>query len=340
MKSISSMGLKQYFSVNKSDMIITCNMNDKQILFAGLDDAEKIKSITPQNGVLERIFIEEATEIKRDAYMQLKKRLRGRSQKSKHIYMAFNPIIRSHWLYKDFFGGWQDSKNVYEDDDKLIVKTTYKDNMFLTNEDRKLLEDETDPYFYNVYSLGNWGVLGNVIFRNWHVEDLSDRIPQFDNIYCGMDFGYSSDPNALIKIHYDSARDTLYVFDEWYQAGMSDRELLDVSKEMFGNEYVTCDSAEPKTIDYLAMNGINSIPSAKGKDSINRGIRWLQSKTIIIDVRCQNFKNEMEQYHWREDKNGIAMAKPVDANNHLIDALRYATESLQDDVKIMALKRF
>ena len=175
------MGVKKYYSINKSDMVITCKLNNKQILFCGLDDVEKVKSITPMDGVLERIFIEEATEVKREAYLQLKKRLRGRTQHSKHIFMAFNPILKTHWIYKDFFGQWEDNKTVYEDEDKLIVKTTYKDNIFLTADDRKLLEDETDPYFYNVYSLGNWGVLGNVIFKNWRVEDLSDRISTFDN---------------------------------------------------------------------------------------------------------------------------------------------------------------
>lgn len=340
-KSISSMGLKQHFTINKSDMIITCKLNEKQILFCGLDDPEKVKSITPANGVLERIFIEEATEIKRDAYLQLKKRLRGRSEHSKHILMAFNPILKSHWIYKDFFGGWQDDKTVYEDDDKLIVKTTYKDNIFLTADDRKLLEDETDPYFYNVYTLGNWGILGNVIFKNWRVEDLSDRIAQFDNIYCGCDFGYASDPNALIKLHLDKKRKKIYIFDEWYQAGMSDDELLRVGKSFFGTQIVGCDSAEPKTIDYLAMNGVNAYPAIKGADSINRGIRWLQGYEIIIDVRCQNFKNEIEQYHWQEDKYGNAMAKPVDAHNHLLDSTRYALANviIQDGEQLQAVER-
>lgn len=325
-KSISSMGLKSYFSINKSDMIITCKKNEKQILFCGLDDPEKVKSITPMNGVLERIFIEEATEVARPAYLQLKKRLRGRSKHSKHIIMAFNPILKSHWIYKDFFNNWQDDKTVYEDEKVLIVKTTYKDNKFLTADDIALLEDETDPYFYEVYTLGNWGILGHVIFKNWRVEDLREQIPKFDRIYCGMDFGYSSDPNALIKIHLDKKRKKLYVFDEWYQAGMTDEELLRVSKKFFGRQIVTCDSAEPKTIDYLALGGIDAIPAVKGADSINRGIRFLQGYEIIIDVRCQNFKNEIEQYHWQEDKYGNAMAKPVDENNHLIDALRYAVE--------------
>ena len=335
-KSISSMGVKEYFAINKSDMLITCKLNEKQIMFCGLDDVEKVKSITPANGVLERIFIEEATEIKRDAYMQLKKRLRGRSINSKHIFMAFNPILKSHWIYKEFFSKWDESKTVYEGEDTLIVKTTYKDNIFLTDEDRKLLEDETDPYFYNVYSLGNWGILGNVIFKNWRVEDISNLIPQFDRVHCGCDFGFSSDPNALIKVHCDKKRKRLYIFDEWYQAGMTDDELLRVCKQFCGNQYLICDSAEPKTIDFLATNNVRAVGAVKGADSINRGIRWLQGYEIIIDVRCQNFKNEIEQYHWQEDKYGNAMAKPVDANNHLIDALRYAlnNEILAAEVRV------
>lgn len=339
-KSISSMGLKEHFAINKSDMIITCKLNEKQILFCGLDDPEKVKSITPQNGVLERIFIEEATEIKRDAYLQLKKRLRGNTKHSKHIIMAFNPILKSHWIYKEFFGGWQDDKTVYEDENILIVKTTYKDNIFLTADDRKLLEDETDPYFYNVYTLGNWGILGNVIFKNWRVEDLTAQIPKFDNIYCGCDFGYAVDENALIKVHYDSKHKRVYVFDEWYQAGMSDDELVRVGKNFFGRNYVACDSSEPKSIDYLVLSGINAYAVKKGADSINRGIRWLQGHEIIIDVKCQNFKNEIECYHWQEDKYGNAMAKPVDEKNHLIDALRYALENLMLQAEARAGKRF
>jgi len=335
-KAIYYMGLKKLYSINKTDMVITNNVNNKQILFAGLDDVEKVKSITPKNGVLERVFIEEATEVKREAYKQLTKRLRGQSKHSKHIILAFNPILKTHWIYKEFFNNWQDSKNSYEDSNLSILKTTYKDNNFLTEDDIKLLENEADPYFYNVYSLGNWGVLGNIIFKNWIVEDLKELVPHFDNIYCGMDFGYANDPNALIKLHYDKKHKTIYVFEEYYQCGMSDTDLLTVCKSFFGKNYIICDSAEPKTIDYLAVNGVNAIPAAKGQDSVNRGIRWLQGHKIIIDVHCQNFKNEIEQYHWQEDKNGIAIAKPVDINNHLIDALRYATEKLH--ISTAALK--
>lgn len=339
-KTIYEMELQDYFKINKSDMVITCMVNGKQILFNGLDDVEKVKSITPAKGVLERIFIEEATEIREDAYMQLTKRLRGISPNAKYIVMAFNPILKSHWIYKKFFNNWDDSKNSYEDKDVCILKTTYRDNDMLTEEDRERLENEADPYYYNVYSLGNWGVLGNAIFTNWHVEDLSSQKEHFDNIFCGCDFGYSSDPNALIKVHYDKTRKKIYVIDEHYQCGMSDDELVGVVAEFTRGNYIICDSAEPKTIDYLAAHGIKAVGARKGSDSINRGIRWLQGHEIIIDKHCQNFKNEVEQYHWLEDKYGNAMAKAADVNNHLLDSLRYALEDKMLEAYASAGMRF
>lgn len=325
-KAISRMGLMEYYHINRSNLTITCLLNDKQILFAGLDDAEKIKSITPINGVLERIFIEEATEVKRDAIKQLQKRLRGYSKIPKYIILAFNPILRTHYIYKDYFQNWIDGKDVYEDDDLLIVKSTYKDNMFLTKGDIHLLESETDAYWKEVYVYGNWGILGHIVFTNWRVEDLSDRIPRFDNLRIGEDFGWN-DPTAMVKLHIDKDRKRIYVFDEFYEQYVKDNELLKENKRFVGKEYVTCDSAEPKLIDFLANNGIKAIPAMKGADSIMRGIRWLQGYEIIVDVHCQHFKNEIEIYHFQEDKDGNVLEKPVDAYNHLLDALRYSCEN-------------
>lgn len=325
-KAINNMGLMKYYHITKAAMTITCTLNNKQILFAGMDDPEKVKSITPINGVLEKVFVEEATEVKRDAIKQLTKRLRGRSNISKQIILAFNPILKSHFIYKDYFYGWEDNKTSYEDENLSILKTTYRDNYFLTADDRKNLENEKDEYWRNVYVNGNWGVLGHVIFKNWHVEDLSDRMQQFDNIRCGMDFGWV-DETAMIKLHLDKKRKKIYVFDEVYQQYMTDDDLLRKAKDFFGTNYVTCDSSAPKTIDFLANNGIRAIPAVKGADSIMRGIRWLQDYEIIIDVRCQNFRNEIELYHFMEDRNGNVLERPVDQKNHLLDSCRYSLES-------------
>ena len=120
---------------------------------------------------------------------------------------------------------------------------------------------------------------------------------------------------------------------------MSDEELSQALIKFVGQGYVTCDRSQPKTIDYLCSRGIRAVPAVQGADSINRGIRWLQGNEIIIDVRCQNFKNEIEQYHWLEDKYGNAMAKAADINNHLLDALRYGSEDLQFDNELKAVRR-
>lgn len=325
-KAISSMGLDGYFTVLKSEMTITC-FNGYQIMFCGLDDAQKIKSITPAKGVITDIWVEEATEIEYNDYKELTKRLRGRAKVAKRFIMSFNPILQDHWIYKEFFlNVWDDGKTKYKDDKLSILKTTYKDNRFLTEQDIRALEDETDKYFYEVYTLGNWGVLGDVIFKNWRVEDLSWLKPIADNFRNGLDFGFAEDPSALPHTHYDRKKKTIYVLDELYMTELTNDVLATEVKKIIGNQLVVCDSAEPKSIKELRQYGVNAMGAKKGKDSVNHGIQWLQQQTIVVDVKCQNTKNELMKYKWKEDKNGNVLPVPVDKDNHLIDALRYAYE--------------
>jgi phage terminase large subunit len=325
-KAINSMGLNSFFTVRKSEFTITC-FNGYQILFCGLDDPEKIKSITPAKGVITDIWIEEATEVEYNAYKQLTKRLRGRSKVIKRLMMSFNPILQDHWIYNEFFlNVWDDSKRKYKDDKLSILKTTYKDNRFLTEQDIRALEDETDKYYYEVYTLGNWGVLGAVIFKNWRVEDLSWLRDIADNYRNGLDFGFAEDPSALPHTHYDRKKKTIYVLDELYMTELTNDVLATEVKKIIGNQLVVCDSAEPKSIKELRQYGVNAIGAKKGKDSVNHGIQWLQQQTIVVDVKCQNMKNELMKYKWKEDKNGNVLPIPVDKDNHLIDALRYAYE--------------
>lgn len=340
-KAIIDMGLKKEFVIKNGDMTITCVRNNKQILFAGLDDVEKLKSVTPIDGVLTDIWIEEATETAYEDYKQLTKRLRGITHNNipKRVIFSFNPVLQTHWIYREFFDNWQDDKNLYRGEDLLILKTTYKDNKFLTKDDIKALENEKDRYFYEVYTLGNWGVLGKVIFKNWHVEDLTDRVASFDNIYNGLDFGFAEDPNALVRCHIDNKRKIIYVFEEMVQGGMHNDELAEYLKGKLGTQYVTCDSAEPKSIDDLCRRGIRAKGAVKGADSIHFGISFLQGHEIIVDVRCQVLKNELQTYHWQEDKYGNAMRKPVDKDNHCIDALRYAVEEVMMRQTARAAKR-
>jgi len=338
-KTIVDMDLMDAFEIQRSDMVITCKQNQKQIFFAGCDNIEKLKSITPINGVITDIWMEEATEISEADYRQLKKRLRGSSNVPKRVIFSFNPILKEHWIFREFFGNWDETKNLYRDDELLILKTTYKDNVFLESDDIYDLEHEKDRYYYEVYTLGNWGILGKVIFKNWHTEDLSGLVSSFDNIYNGLDFGFSSDPNALVRCHLDRKRKKIYVFEEMVQAGMHDDELAERLKNIIGTQYVTCDSSEPKSIDDLCRRGIRAKGAVKGADSINFGIRFLQGYEIIVDVKCQVIKNELQTYHWQEDKYGNAMKRPVDKDNHTIDALRYALEDVMMRETAKAVKR-
>lgn len=325
---ISEWGVGELFKINKSDMLITC-LNGNQIIFAGLDDVEKLKSLAAAKGAITDIWVEEATETSRNSVKQLKKRQRGGDPGTpKRLTLSFNPILQTHWIYDEYFKAiaWADKQTEYSDSRLSILKTTYKDNRFLTAEDREDLENETDKYFYNVYTLGNWGVLGNVIFTNWRVEDLSGMHDQFTNRRNGLDFGFSSDPAAIVRSHYDRKRQTIYIFDELYELGLTNDLLAEEAKRICESDRIICDSAEPKSIRELRNYGVNAVAAEKGKDSVMHGIQWLQQQTIVIDKNCINTKNEFMQYKWKEDKNGIAIRQPVEKNDHIIDATRYAYE--------------
>jgi len=243
--------------------------------------------------------------------------------------LSFNPILQSHWIYDEHFKGvaWADDQNEYTSDELTILKTWYVHNRFLTPDDIADLENEKDEYYRNVYTFGNWGVLGSVIFTNWTVQDLSDMREQFTNYRHGGDFGFSSDPAAIVVSHYDTKKKTIYIYDELYERGLTNDILADETKTLIGADRIVWDSAEPKSIAELKKYNVNAVGAEKGKDSVLHGIQWLQQQTIIIDTRCINTRNEFMQYQWKEDKDGNAIRQPVDKNNHIIDALRYAYEA-------------
>ena len=330
-KVIREWELNAEFDINKTDGTITCH-NGYQCIFTGLDDVEKLKSITPSKGVITDVWVEEATETDKDSIKQLDKRLRGGEEEiSKRMTLSFNPILQSSWIYSEYFAtiAWADDQKEYHDENISILKTTYLDNNFLTKQDKKRLENEKDKYYYDVYTLGKWGILGEIIFTNWSVQDLSPIQDQFTNHRAGLDFGFSSDPAAMPVIHYDQMRKTVYIYDELYERGLTNQQLAVEIKGKIGDKPIVCDSAEPKSIQELQIAGVTAVPAKKGKDSVNYGIQWLQGLTIIIDSKCVNAKREFSTYHWKKDKDGVAMRVPVDKDNHIIDGTRY---SMEDDM--------
>jgi phage terminase large subunit len=330
-KVIDTWGLSSVFSINKSEMTITCQ-NNCQILFKGLDDTEKIKSVTPQTGVITDIWIEEATECAEDDIKQLEKRLRGKSKHPKRLILSFNPILKTHWIFKRYFAGWHDGDILKQTDDLLILKTTYKDNAFLEPDDIAALEGEKDTYWREVYTLGNWGVLGDVIFTDWRVEDLiKNQARRFDNIRNGLDFGFGPDPAAFTRLHYDATRNRVYIFQEVNGHELTNPDLADLIRPIVNRERVICDSAEPKSIAELRLLGINAIGAEKGPDSVHHGIQWLRQQEIVIDRQCQNVINEFQTYQWKKNRSGETLPIPVDRDNHHIDSIRYALEDCMNN---------
>lgn len=166
---ISKWKLSKHFKINESDLRIKCLLNGNEIIFSGLDDVEKLKSITFSKGELTDVWIEEASEILEADFNQLDVRLRGKGTK-KQIVISFNPIDINHWLKKRFFDR--------QDDNIEISHSTYKNNDFLDDDYKRLLESykETDPYYYDVYCLGKWGVLGKTVFDARAIQERLDKI--------------------------------------------------------------------------------------------------------------------------------------------------------------------
>jgi len=320
---IAQWNLTPLFKVNKSDMTISC-INGNQILFVGLDDVEKLKSIAGITG----IWIEETSELEQKDFQQLDLRLRGPTQYYKQIILTFNPISALHWLKKTFFD--------FPRDNATIVKSTYLDNRFIDKEYAKVLEDlkNQDATYYKIYALGEWGVLSNLIYTNYVVEDIPLDESRYNSIYYGLDFGYN-DPSALLKVAFKD--NEIYILDEIYERHLTNTQLIELCKNKVNKRYmITADSAEPDRIEEFRKARFRIQACTKGKDSVNFGIDWIKRHKIYIHPSCVNTIKEIQTYKYREDKNGNVLDEPIDMNNHAMDSLRYALQPLmsKNEVKI------
>ncbi len=198
---ISNWNLSKHFKINESDMRIKCLLTGNEVAFAGLDDVEKIKSITFENGELTDEWVEEATECQEADINQLKVRLRG-GKSNKQMVLSFNPINIQHWIKKHFIDSGL----------ATVCFSTYKDNKFLTDADRRALEDlkHTDEYTYNVYCLGQWGILGKTVFDARAIQSRLETIEKplktgyFVYDYDGMtvsNIRWMNDRNGYINIY-------------------------------------------------------------------------------------------------------------------------------------------
>lgn len=325
--ALDRLGVRNDWDITLSPLEMTRRSTGQKILFRGLDDPLKITSITVPNGVLCWSWLEEAYEItKEDDFNILDESIRGECPPPlfKQWTITFNPWNERHWLKQRFFDAPQDT-------DILAMTTNYMCNEWLDQSDLKLFEDmkERNPRRYQVAGLGNWGVVDGLVYENWHEQEFSLKdIRQCKSAF-GLDFGYTNDPSAFFVGFVGVENKRLYVWDEFYEKGLSNRKIYEkISAMGYSKERITADSAEPKSIDELRSLGLRHISGAKkGKDSIANGIQWIQDLEIIIHPRCVNFLTEISNYTWDKDKFGNALNRPIDDFNHLMDAMRYALES-------------
>ncbi len=276
--------------------------NGSYIEFFSADDSSKLRGA--RRDVL---YINECNNVTFESYNELAIRTK------KAIYLDFNPA-NEFWVHTEL----KDE----QDSDFLIL--TYKDNEALDNSivqqiEKNRLKAETSAYWSNwwrVYGLGEIGMLEGVIFSNWKTIDI---LPKEANLIgIGLDFGYTNDPTAIIEIYnYNGQR---IINELKYQTGMLNSDIANVLPK---HVPVYADSSEPKSIEEIKRYGITIKGVTKGKDSINYGIDVMQRNEYLVTSNSTNLIKELRAYCWDTDKQGTRLNKPIDTNNHAIDALRY-----------------
>jgi phage terminase large subunit len=290
---------------NKSENIF--KYNGHTIEFLSTDEPQKIR------GAKRNIcFINEGNELHYEDFRQLSMRT------TEEIIIDFNPSDPVHWLYDEIIDR--------EDCDLFI--TTYKDNKFLPSELVKEIERirERDPDYWLVYGEGQRAVFSDrQIFKGWQYIPLKE-FPEFDDTTIGIDFGFSNDECAIVEI--GKVKDRIYINELCYRKAMTNRDIAEFLKSIGKNNVLTfCDSAEPKSIEELRQMDIWAKGATKGSGSINAGISLLKEFDIIVSNESKNIKKEQQTYFWHQLKDETIINKPIDKNNHLMDAIRYAVYS-------------
>ncbi len=305
------------YYANKTDMVVELGQGS-QILFIPIvnssgEPAERLKSLSD----VHLFWIEEPTELSYGEFKMIRLRLRGETltEGYRQIILTFNPIDRNHWLHKYFFEPDNATKQFRESD---RLKYSYKDNKFLDAEFISELESlkNEDAIAYQVYALGEWGVLTGQIYTNYVIEEFQHPTNYFDDVFCGVDFGFEN-PSALIIIGVKEKN--LYIIDEIYKRKLINTELIKLIQNKldsysFKNLEIFCDTAEPARIEEMKRAGLNVKEANK---NVIEGINVVKKYRQIIHPRCIEYIKEIGGYKRKEDKNGNVLEEPVKFNDHL-----------------------
>lgn len=290
---------------NATDYVYTFETGSKLEFFSA-DQPSKVRG--PRR---DRLFMNEANNVPWEAWDQLLVRTK------QYAWADWNPT-NEFWFYE----------HVMNRKDADFITLTYKDNEALdANIVSEIESHRNNKQWWTVYGEGKLGEVEGRIYKDWKTD--LEEIPHNARLERrGLDFGYSVDPAALVDVYY---YDDGYILDEQlYQKGMHNQQIADLIKNLKDSHtLVIADSAEPKSIDELKLYGVNVIGAEKGAGSITQGINFVQSKRISVTKRSVNLIKEYRNYMWKFDKDGRQLTVPEPGNDHLMDAVRYALQSLQ-----------
>lgn len=291
--------------INKAEF--TIKFGDNEILAKSLDDPEKIKSAE-----FNYIWIEEATELSKEDFIQLNLRLRRVSEPGtiNQMYLTFNPIDQYHWCITNLVQG--------NNPETAIHHSTYKDNPFLSAEYIRELENliNQDENYYRIYTLGEPGVLRNIIYTNYFV-DREWRLGK-DTFY-GLDFGFNN-PTALMRISLHDNEP--YISEVLYKSGLTNQQVIEKLGQsgIQKSDPIYYDASEPQRGEEIRKAGYNAKPAEK---NVIDGIDFVKRFRLHIHPDSTNILGEIRGYKYKEDKNGRVFEDPVKFRDHLMDALRY-----------------
>lgn len=308
---------------NKSESTYTFETGSK-IEFFSADQAPKLRG-----GRRDRLFLNEANNINLEAFNELEVRTK------EFIFIDYNPTTE-FWVYSDVCGcGMEGCHGKRTDTEHIIL--TYLDNEALDQAIVDSIEQRRmNKAWFQVYGLGLLGEVETRIYKGWQIIDevpFEARLERF-----AIDFGYTNDPTAIVAIYYYNGG---YIVDEIaYQNGLVNKQIADIIKAQPKRVMAIADSAEPKSIDELRLEGITVLPSKKGPGSILQGIQFVQGQQISVTKNSINIIKEYRNYVWITDKDGKIINEPDHLFSHSMDAIRYGFGSMNNPQKLTAFTHY
>lgn len=325
--AINELGLMEEFECKVSPLEIKYIKTGQTIYFRGLDDETKLKSIKPEFGYIGILWKEEKDQMKGDAQERSVNQSVLRGGDESYDFSSYNPPkSKSNWVNRIKL--IPNPKRVIHHSSYLEAPAEWLGQKFL--DDAAHLK-KINPEAYEHEYLGVPNGDGGNVFEYLEIRDITDEeISRMDKIFQGCDWGFFPDPYAFIRLYYNHNAEKIYLIDEIYENKWSNRKSADeILKRKYDDYTITCDSAEPKSINDYRDFGLPARGAIKGPGSVEYSMKWLQTRTIVIDPkRTPNAYKEFSECEYERDKDGNVISGYPDENNHLVDACRYATESL------------